>query len=188
MPQFDLLSRPEYLHVLLNHLPIYGSILGALALTIALVLRSRSAQITALILLLVAGASAYPVLRTGQLAYKTIRNQADDAGADYLDEHMDRAEKSVYAFYILALVALGGLLLPLQWPRSSVPLAAATLIIALVCSGLAIYIANPGGEVRHPEFREHRSELKESEANTARLWPSVNESFDLERRSRNHTE
>lgn len=158
MPPFDLLRRPEYLHVVLNHLPIVGPFLGALALAIALVLRSRAAQITALALVLMAGASAYPVLRTGQLAYKAIRNQADDAGADFLDEHMDRAEKSIGAFYLMTLLAFGGLLIPLKWPASSFPLAAATLVVALACSVLAIYIAEPGGEVRHPEFRQQETE------------------------------
>jgi hypothetical protein len=46
MTEFDLIQKPEYIHVVLNHLPIYGSILGALALAISLVLRSRAAQIT----------------------------------------------------------------------------------------------------------------------------------------------
>jgi hypothetical protein len=95
MTEFDLLKKPEYVHVLLNHLPIYGTILGTLALAISLVLRSRAAQITALILTLIAGASAYPVFVSGQRAYKTIRGLADDAGADALDEHMDRAEKTI---------------------------------------------------------------------------------------------
>src|SRR6516162_8288470 len=96
MTELDLLKKPEYLHVVLNHLPIYGTILGALALAISLILRSRAAQITALILTLIAGASAYPVFRTGQMGYKTVRGMADETGADVLDEHMDRAEKTVF--------------------------------------------------------------------------------------------
>jgi hypothetical protein len=76
MTELDLLKKPEYVHVVLNHLPIYGTILGALALGLSLILRSRAAQITALILTLIAGASAYPVFITGQRAYKTIRGQA----------------------------------------------------------------------------------------------------------------
>jgi hypothetical protein len=61
MTELDILKRPEF-HVTLNYLPIYGTILGALALPISLVLRNRAAQIAALILTLIAGVSAYPVL------------------------------------------------------------------------------------------------------------------------------
>ena len=63
MTELDLLKKPEYIHVVLNHLPIYGTILGALALAISLILRSRAAQITALILTLVAGGVSIPGLR-----------------------------------------------------------------------------------------------------------------------------
>jgi hypothetical protein len=153
MSELDILKKPEYIHVLLNHLPIYGTMLGTLALAISLILRSRAAQITALILTLVAGASSYPVFVTGQRAYKTIRGVSDDAGADWLDEHMDRAEKTIGAFYFLALLALAGLLVPIKWPRAGLPLSAVTLAVAVICSCIAVYIAQPGGRVRHPEFR-----------------------------------
>jgi dolichol kinase len=160
MTELELLKKPEYIHVALNHLPIYGTILAALALAISLILRSRAAQITALILTLVAGLSAYPVFVTGQRAYKTIRNQSDDAGADWLDEHMDRAEKTIGVFYFLAALAIAGLLVPIKWPKSAVPLAALTLVVAILCSGIAVYIAQPGGRVRHPEFRPSELQLQ----------------------------
>ena len=163
MTELDLLKKPEYIHVALNHLPIYGTILAALALAISLILRSRAAQITALILTLVAGLSAYPVFVTGQRAYKTIRNQSDDAGADWLDEHMDRAEKAIGVFYVLAALAIAGLLVPIKWPKSAVPLAALTLVVAILCSGIAVYIAQPDGRIRHPEFRPSETPTPASE-------------------------
>jgi hypothetical protein len=140
MTELDILKRPEYIHVTLNYLPIYGTILGALALAISLVLRSRTAQITALILTLIAGVSAYPVLVSGQRAYKTIRGMSDDAGADALDEHMDRAEKTIGAFYFMAVLALAGLLVSFKWPKVGLPLAAVTLAVTVICAGIAIYI------------------------------------------------
>ena len=163
MTELDLINKPEYIHVVLNHLPIYGTMLGAFALAISLLLRSRAAQITALILTLIAGASAYPVFVTGQRAYKTIRGVSDDAGADWLDEHMDRAEKTIGAFYFLAALALAGLLVPIKWPKSAVPLAALTLVAAVLCFGIAVYIAQPGGRVRHPEFRPSETPTPASE-------------------------
>ena len=157
MTEFDLLKKPEYIHVILNHLPIYGTILGALALAMSLLLRSRAAQITALVITLIASASAYPVLVSGQRAYKVIRDSSDDAGQEALDEHMDRAEKTINAFYLLALLSLAGLVVPIKWPRAGVPLTAMTLVLALFCFGLSIYIAQAGGQVRHPEFRLNES-------------------------------
>src|SRR5260370_42584083 len=116
MTELHILKRPEYIHVMLNYLPIYGTILGALALAISLVLRSRAAQITALILTLIAGVSAYPVFVSGQRAYKTIRGMSDDAGADALDEHMDPAAQTIGAFHFMALLHLSGVRGRVNWP------------------------------------------------------------------------
>jgi hypothetical protein len=157
MTELDLLKKPEYIHVILNHLPIYGTMLAAFALAVSLLLRSRAAQIIALLLTLIAGASSYPVFVTGQRAYKTIRSISDDAGADWLDEHMERAEKTIGAFYLMGALALVGLLVPIKWPKSGVPFVVLALVAAVLCSGIAIYIAHAGGRVRHGEFRPSAS-------------------------------
>ena len=39
------LRQPEYIHVLINPLPVYGLAMGLLALIIAFFLKSRRAQI-----------------------------------------------------------------------------------------------------------------------------------------------
>ncbi len=88
---------------------------------------------------------------------------ADDAGADVLDEHMDRAEKTIAVFYFLAALAIAGLLVPIKWPKSAVPLVALTLVVAILCSGIAVYIAQAGGRVRHPEFRPSETPTPVSE-------------------------
>ena len=60
------LEQPEYVHVLINPLPVYGLALGLVALTIALALRSREARICAFILILIAATSAWPVIYYGR--------------------------------------------------------------------------------------------------------------------------
>jgi len=52
-----------------------------------------------------------------------------------------------------ATCGLAGLLVPIKWPKAGLPLAAVTLVVAVLCAGIAIYIAQPGGQVRHPEFQ-----------------------------------
>jgi hypothetical protein len=42
------LSKPEYVHVLLNPLPVYGLAVGVLGLVIALLSKTRAARVTAL--------------------------------------------------------------------------------------------------------------------------------------------
>ncbi|MBE2203955.1 MAG: hypothetical protein IAE94_06435 [Chthoniobacterales bacterium] len=147
------LANPAYQHVLINHLPIIGTAMGLLALVVAFITRKRAAFVPALIIVMVAGASAWPVYETGSAAYKPIRRIADDAGIDWLDTHMDRADQATWAFYAMAGLATLALVLPWKWPRSAVSLSVLTALAAVACLFVAAWIAEAGGRVRHPEFR-----------------------------------
>jgi hypothetical protein len=147
------LANPAYRHLLINHLPILGLAAGALGLLIAVIMRSRAAQIPALLVVLVMAASAFPVYQTGEESYMPVRRIADADGADWLDAHMDRADTGIRAFYVLAGVALVALVIPIKWPRSGTPLAALTLIGAFACIGVGAWIAQAGGPIMHTELR-----------------------------------
>ena len=147
------LQQPEYIHVLLNPLPVYGLAIGLIGLIVALFLRSRRAQITALVLIFIAAASAWPVVHFGEEAYDRVLSMTDSDGEAWLKAHEERAEKLEYVFYALALVAAAAIFLPKKWPASATPLAVATLILALFSLGGGVYIAYAGGKIRHREFR-----------------------------------
>ena len=143
----------EHIHVLINHLPVIGLGMAILGLALALMHHSRKTEMVALILVLVAAASAWPVTFTGQRAYKSVRAITDEAGTAWLDEHMERAEKVAPAFYVLALLTAAALVAPHKWPRTTRPLAIATLALALLCEAAGGWVAIAGGQIRHPEFR-----------------------------------
>jgi hypothetical protein len=147
------LSKPEYVHVLLNPLPVYGLGVGALGLIIALSLRTRAARVTALALVMVSAASAWPVYYYGEAEYDRVKTMVDDAGDRWLDEHTRRGEQLIYIFYVVAALSAMGITADFAAPKAAVPIAIATLILALVSLGLGGYIAYAGGHVRHKEFR-----------------------------------
>ena len=147
------LRQPEYIHVLINPLPIYGLFLSWVGLIIALFLRSRRAQIATLALVLISSTSAWPVYEFGQQAYDRVLSMADSDGRAWLDEHQDRAEDLIYIFYALAVLSAIAIAAPMKWPKSSVPLAIATILLGAVTLGTGGYIAYAGGKIRHREFR-----------------------------------
>jgi predicted ABC-type exoprotein transport system permease subunit len=148
------LRQPEYLHVLINPLPVYALFLGLAALVFALALRSRAAQVTALSLVLVAAASAWPVYAAGHQAYNRVYLIVDEDGKAWLDAHMRRAEKMAFVFAALAALALAAIALPLKSPKTAFPLALITLTFAFATLAAGGWIASAGGKVRHPEFRK----------------------------------
>jgi hypothetical protein len=150
---FRSLRQPEYLHVLLNPLPVYGLFVSWIGLLVALILRSRPAQIATLTIVLISAASAWPVYELGQDAYDVVYSLSDEPGDAWLAEHKERAEHLIYFFYALALLSAAAIALPVKWPKTSLPLALAVLISGAIALGMGGYIAYAGGKVRHREFR-----------------------------------
>jgi hypothetical protein len=157
------LRQPEYIHVLLNPLPVYGLLVGWVGLVIGLALRSRRAQIATLSLVLLSSISAWPVYEFGQQGYDRVLSMTDEAGEAWLDEHMHRAENLIWVFYALAALSAFAIAAPIKWPKSSVPLAVAVILLGAVTLGSGTYIAYAGGRVRHREFRNEPPPPKRSE-------------------------
>jgi hypothetical protein len=147
------LSQPEYIHTLLNPIPIYGLTMGIIGLIIALLLRSRAAQIATLALILLSGVMVWPVVHYGEAGYDRVLAMADDPGQAWLKVHMHRADKLAWAFYVLAGLAAIAIFAPLKWPRAGAALALVTLLASLGALAAGGYIAHAGGKIRHREFR-----------------------------------
>ncbi len=150
---FQHLRDPEYMHVLLNPLPVYGLAFGTLALALALLLRNYRVTVAALVLVFVGAISAWPVYQYGESAYDRVKSMSDAPGEQWLDEHMARGEKMIWLFYVLAGVAVIGVGAVLKWPRTSFAITVGTLVLGGVTLGTGGYIAYAGGHVRHREFR-----------------------------------
>ena len=153
----DFLTRlsrqPEYIHVLLNPLPIYGLAMGLVGLTAALILRSHRAQVATLIIILVSAASAWPVYEYGEQGYDRVLSMTDEDGHAWLDEHQHRAEQVILFFYALAALSAVTIVAQVKWPRVSTAFAVAVLLLGLATLGMGGYIGYAGGKIRHREFR-----------------------------------
>jgi glucan phosphoethanolaminetransferase (alkaline phosphatase superfamily) len=147
------LRQPEYVHVLINQLPLLGLAMGCIGLIAALLLRSRAAKIATLVIVLISAASAWPTYEFGQDAYNPVLTMVDEHGQAWLEAHKERAEQFIYYFYALAVLSAAAIFAPIKWPKLSVPLAIAVLLLGFVVLGMGGYIAYAGGKIRHREFR-----------------------------------
>jgi prepilin signal peptidase PulO-like enzyme (type II secretory pathway) len=147
------LKQPEYIHVLINPLPVYGLLTACLGLVIALVMRSRAAQTATLALIVLTAASAWPVAEYGEQGYDRVLAMADSDGQAWLKAHSHRVDRLIYFFYATAVLAAVAIAAPLKWPRSTPALAIITLVLAFATVGAGAYIAYAGGRIRHREFR-----------------------------------
>jgi hypothetical protein len=158
------LRQPEYVHVLLNPLPVYGLLISWIALIAALISKSRRAHIVALILVFITSISAWPVYEFGEEGYDRVLSMTDDDGHAWLDEHEERAEKFIYIFYALAALSLAAIIVPLRWAKSSLPLAIGVVLLGAAVLVSGWYIAYAGGKIRHREFRNEPAPPIKSQA------------------------
>jgi len=158
-----LQRQPEYVHVLLNPLPIYGLAMGWIGLVIRFFLRSRPAQLATLVLILISTASAWPVYEFGEQGYDRVLSMSDEAGQAWLDEHQHRGEQLIYFFYALAALSLVAIIMPIKWPNASALLVIGTIVLGVIVLGMSGYIAYAGGKIRHREFRTEPPPKKTTE-------------------------
>src|SRR2546423_15697716 len=96
------LRQPEYIHVLINPLPVYGLAGGLIGLFIAICQRSRRAIIAALVIVLVSAAAAWPVYEYGEWRYDPVPAIADNHGGARLAGHQESAAHLIWRFYGLS--------------------------------------------------------------------------------------
>jgi plastocyanin len=167
------LRQPEYIHVLLNPLPVYGLAVGLIGLVVAIYLRSRAATIVALVMVLISAAAAWPVYEYGEQGYDRVLAMADNDGQAWLALHKQRAENLIWLFYALAILSAIAIIAPIKRPGLSVWLALAVLVLGFVLLGLGGYISYAGGRIRHREFRNEAPPKGVGEAAARAISPSV---------------
>ncbi|HUL52662.1 MAG TPA: hypothetical protein VLT83_04540 [Opitutaceae bacterium] len=150
---WQALRQPEYVHVLLHPLPIYGLAAGVFSLVVALVARSRGGQAIGLVVMMLAAASAWVVAHFGHAGYDRVYAMSNDAAQKWLNWHQYLAERIVWAYYLAAAASALALLGLWKFPRlqrPAVPLSLATAVAAVSLGGFLAFV---GGKIRHPEFR-----------------------------------
>lgn len=147
------LQQPEYVHVLLNHLPLAGLFAAVLSLLVALVARNRTSMLIALGLVALFSLTAWPVSEYGQDGYDRVLAMSDDDGAAYLARHRELAERWVFLYYVTAAAAVAAVVVGMKWPRFIGVAAAVAGLLALGSLVAGAVIADCGGKIRHREFR-----------------------------------
>ena len=149
---------PEYIHIILNHLPLVGFLAGGIPLLIGALFKKEALVRTGVLLVLVFGAPAYFIMETGQeaeerLAHGETAAVIDELSHEFLHEHEERAEIAIISIYVTLGLAVLCLAATFSVKKTVTPLAWVTLLSLAVSLGLTTWTAQAGGRIRHPEFR-----------------------------------
>lgn len=140
-----------HLHLMLNHIPLFGLLFGGGLLLYATARASDLVTRIAMVFFVVAGLGAGATYLTGEGAEEVVE---DLAGVTH---SVIEAHEEMGFYALVATAVLGALsLLFLFWYRSrSIPRAVSVGLLVLTVLGLGIvgYTAYTGGQINHPELR-----------------------------------
>jgi len=149
--------------LMLNHLPVLGTIFGLLLLGWAALRRSETLQRAALGTFVLAALAAIPVFLTGKPSEDLVERLAGTA-EQAIEVHEEAAVVALIAIEALGALALAALVLFRNRgiPR---PLAGGALVFALATAGWMAQTANLGGRIRHAELRSTATQIQDNHDN-----------------------
>lgn len=93
-----------YLHLLVNHVPIILTGVGAAAAILALIVRRRAVWLYAVASLTISGATAYPVMLTGDAAGDMMKDKWY-VTRESIDEHEESGETAMWVLIVMGAVS-----------------------------------------------------------------------------------
>ncbi len=138
------------IHLALNHVPLFLSLLGAIVLIAAIIKKNRPFKKFSLYLLVSAAIFTAPVFLTGEGTEEMVEKIAgvNETG---IEQHEEMAKISLVIIIITGFIALAGLVLKKN------AIANRVILIALAIFSLASFVtmaqtAHLGGLIRHSEL------------------------------------
>ena len=140
-----------HLHLLLNHVPIIGAVLGLLLIGVAIARRSDELGKVALGAFVLLGVVSIAVFLTGEPAEELVEKLPGFSKA-LTEEHEEAALLATVVMGgvgLLSLIALGA------FRKRSLArwVAPALMVLAVGATATMGYAANLGGQIRHTEIR-----------------------------------
>ena len=140
-----------HIHLLVTHLPIFGSLLGGIVLAYGLWTKSTQTKNAAYILLIVSSIGAGIGYLTGEAAEETVENIAG-VSETVAEEHEEFALIALVSLIVLGVASIVGLFLTSRKSSSIRSVALVILFMSLISFGLVAWTGYLGGQIRHTEI------------------------------------
>lgn len=144
---------PTHFHMLLNHIPILGTLFGSLLLLYGMIGKSKSVVNASLSVLIIAALFTIPVFLTGEPAEETVENIAGINKAA-IEEHEESAELALWAIEALGIFSLFTLILRRKENSLSSKLTIVSFLFSLITFALMARVGSEGGKIRHTELAD----------------------------------
>ena len=141
-----------YFHLILNHFPIVGTIIGIGILAYGQFSKNDEIKKAALVTFMVMAILTIPVFLTGEGAEETVEHIAG-VSEELIENHEELAEKAIWLMGFLGILSLINFFAIIKNLSFTKTISLITLIVSLGTFGLFAKVGNTGGEIRHSEIR-----------------------------------
>ncbi len=141
-----------HLHLILNHIPVFGLLFGLIILAAAQLRRNRDLARTGMVTLVAIAIITIPVYLTGEPAVDIVQHMPG-ISKEILERHEWAALVAILLTEIVGIIALVGLVVyrpPKGTPDWFLP---ALLFLCLVAVGWVGWTSSVGGQISHEEAR-----------------------------------
>lgn len=139
------------IHLALNHIPLFFSIIGGLILLLGLFRKNEGFISLSLYMLIAAAIFTAPVFLTGEGTEELVE-KAVGVNESAIESHEDMAKISLIVIIITGALALAGLLFRKK-PALAKGILPLTILFSLASFGTMAQTAHLGGLIRHTELQ-----------------------------------
>lgn len=142
-----------HIHIVLNHIPSLGSVLGLLILLLAISTKNDALKKSGFGVLVLIAMATLPTYLTGNGARAMIAKQPG-VPLGLIEVHQNFAMLTFIAMTIAGTFAWFGLWEIRRFSRASSLTTMGSVLTAAVAMGLILFTGSIGGKISHPEIRE----------------------------------
>jgi archaellum biogenesis protein FlaJ (TadC family) len=139
-----------HIHMLLNHFPIIGTLIGAFVMLWGMMKNQKNIMAVAAVIIVSMAIMAVPVFLTGEPAEERVEH-LPGVSESTIEEHEEAAELAIWVMAAAGVASLAALLLQYR-SSSKAPFTIATLLTLLAFVAMA-RVGYLGGQIRHTELR-----------------------------------
>jgi len=151
-----------HLHLLLNHLPVFGSAFGLLLLVYAILRKSEELKRAAMGLFVITALGTIPAYLTGEPAEEVVEAMPG-VDASFIEEHEENAMISLIGIEALGVISLAGLFLSRRSGTTPPMLVSVAVLLGAGSLALVAWTVHLGGLIHHPESRSGFQVMPENE-------------------------
>jgi uncharacterized membrane protein len=145
-----------HIHLIITHLPIFGSLLGGMVLAYGLLTRTKQTLIAAYILLIISSLGAGIAYLTGEGAEEGVE-KIPGIIKSVIGQHEEVALIAFISLILLGISSISGIFFTVKQSSLTFKMAFITLIISFISFGIISYTGYLGGKIRHTEINNKPS-------------------------------